>query len=287
MMPQHHGLFHVSDINSNKVDCYLVLLLAFSKDTYSFCNVALKRKAKKTANANLSLLKSKDDDEDEEDEFGMMVRSTVPCPKDFVPAQTTENATDLGHINNDDKIKEFEQGVLASMSEDSIDNSPEAKPETKDKVWKRTTLPLPEQDASVFVKSRKTLKEEIIHNKNLLHKMSMRLFDDRTFIVNDNRVGYFIEEEHILNNAIGTHKHKNPMVTKMAEYMAPMLEMLKVGLSVWRSVFNLFTWRDPFLSFLFLLGAVCLLCVLIVFPWRLFFFVTGTGIVGPQVSCCV
>ena len=34
-------------------------------------------------------------------------------------------------------------------------------------VWKRVTDPrgLPEQDASVAVKSRKTLKEEIIHNK--------------------------------------------------------------------------------------------------------------------------
>ena len=90
---------------------------------------------------------------------------------------------------------------------------------TPEQLWKRVTdtRGLPEQDASVYVKSRKTLKQEIIHNKNLLHKMTNRMFDDRMFIVNEEDPGFSANEKLALNNAIGTNKHKNPMVAKMAE----------------------------------------------------------------------
>lgn len=60
--------------------------------------------------------------------------------------------------------------------------------------------------------------------------------------------------------------------------------MFKIGLSIFRAGFNLFTYRDPYLSFLFQIGLTILMCVLVVFPWRLFFFVIGFALVGPQVS---
>ena len=155
---------------------------------------------------------------------------------------------------------------------------------TPDKPWKRVKDPrdLPEQDASVLVKSRRTLKEEITHNKNLLHKMTYRMFDDRIFIMNTEDPGYKENDEDLLNNAVGTNKHKNPMVATMASYIGPGLEGVKVGLSIWRAGFNLFTWADPFLTFLFLCGTICLLCTLIIFPWRIFFFLIGVGGLGPQ-----
>lgn len=110
--------------------------------------------------------------------------------------------------------------------------------------------------------------------------MSMRMFDDRTYVLHrDDPIG----EELALINAIGMNKHKNPMIAKIAEYVAPGLEGLKVGLSVWRAAFNLFTWRDPFLTSLFFFGILSVLCVLLIFPWRLFFFAAGLGAVGPQV----
>lgn len=61
-----------------------------------------------------------------------------------------------------------------------------------------------------------------------------------------------------------------------------MLEIAKVVLSVFRAGFNIFTWRDPYLTFLFQLGSIIFVCILIVFPWRLFFFVVGLGLFGPQ-----
>ena len=202
-----------------------------------------------------------DDEEEDEDEFGIMVKSTVPNP-DGQESVTLPRKSSLTLRDNDD----------------------ETESEVPDKVWKRVSDPrgLPEQDPTVFVKSRKSLKEEIIHNKNLLHKMTMRLFDDRMYIVNEDDVGHSAGEEAALNQAIGTNKYKSPIVAQIAQYVAPGLEGLKVGLSVWRAGFNLFTWQDPILTSLFFFGLASLLCVLLVFPWRLFFFVGGFGAVGPQ-----
>jgi len=211
-----------------------------------------------------------DDDEDDEDEFALMVKTSARQPygssHEVTKPQTTvqNNGLDGGEKN-----RRPSSDVLTMA--------------TPDKVWKRVkdTRGLPEQDASVFVKSRKTPKEELIHNKNLLQKYSKRMFDDRLFIINEGDPGPPADEV-ALHRAIGTNKYKTPMVAMIAEYVAPALEMLKVGLSAWRSVFNLFTWRDSFLTSLFFFGVSFLLCVLLVFPWRLFFFVVGFGAVGPQ-----
>jgi hypothetical protein len=172
--------------------------------------------------------------------------------------------------------QEMEQEVGSNEPTDNI---------VADKLWKRVKDPpgLPEQNARVAVISTRTLKEEIIHMKNLLHKYTMRLFDDRTFIINNYEPGHSTDVDIALHQAIHT-KEKNPVVAKIAEYGAPGLEILKVGLSIWRAIFNLFLWRDPFLTYLFFIGAVFLLCLLLVFPWRPFFFVVGFGAFGPQVS---
>mmetsp|Transcript_20137 Transcript_20137/g.34306 ORF Transcript_20137/g.34306 Transcript_20137/m.34306 type:complete len:738 (+) Transcript_20137:1222-3435(+) len=194
----------------------------------------------------------------------------------------TPQSKDANRVNTPTSTKIKSILTRKSSKESTVDSRD--KSSTPEQLWKRVKDPrgLPEQDASVFVKSRKSLKEELIHNKNLLHKMSNRMFDDRMFIVNEEDPGYSENEELVLNNAIGTNKHKNPMVAKMAEYIAPALECVKVGLSVWRAGFNLFTWSDPFLTFLFLCGSICLLCILIIFPWRIFFFLMGVGALGPQ-----
>ena len=139
-----------------------------------------------------------------------------------------------------------------------------------------------------------------------MQKMTFRLFDDRVFMPDGNE-----QEALALTAALGFAKEKNPVVAKIAgerlslllysyelftlthwtfndplplEFIAPALEMVKVGLSVFRAGFNLFTWRDPYLTFLFQLVCIMLMCILIVFPWRLFFFGVGFVLVGPQVS---
>mmetsp|Transcript_26725 Transcript_26725/g.57465 ORF Transcript_26725/g.57465 Transcript_26725/m.57465 type:complete len:1125 (-) Transcript_26725:1193-4567(-) len=230
---------------------------------------SLRRKAKKSSQSRPKANREDDDDE-EDDEFALMVKSSAPRSMD-----TTH------HMMNEQNIGQEGGAKLSRINSQTTVSTNDVVP---DKVWKRVKDPkgLPEQDPAVFVKSKKSLKEEILHNKDLLHKYSQRLFDDRMFIVNKEDPGHSTGEEPALNQAIGTNKYKSPIIAKIAEYAAPGLEALKVGLSVWRAVFNLFTWRDPFLTSLFLFGAIFLLCVLIVFPWRLLFFGVGFGVVGPQ-----
>lgn len=217
-------------------------------------------------------MRGDDDEDDEEDEFGLMVKSSIPNANGSI-AEVPMNGSVHQSISR--------RGSRASQSD-----VPMPVEEVREKTWKRVTDPrgLPEQDASVFVKARKTLKEDIIHNKDLLHKYSQRLFDDRMYIIDENDPGYKAGGELALNQAIGVNKYKSPIVAKVAEYVAPGLEMLKVGLSVWRAGFNLFMWKDPFLTSIFFFGAIFLLLLLLVFPWRMFFFAMGFGAVGPQVS---
>lgn len=106
----------------------------------------------------------------------------------------------------------------------------------------------------------------------------MRLFDDRMFILDKKDPG---TGSVALNQVFGTPK-ADPIMAFVGEFGAPALDILKVALSVFRSLFNLFMWRDPFLSSLFFFGAVFFLLILLVFPWRLFFFVVGLVAFGPQ-----
>ncbi len=169
---------------------------------------------------------------------------------------------------------------------DSRCDDVESEKAVPDKLWKRVKDPrgLPEQNAHVTVKSRTTLKDDIIRFKLKLHNYTMRFFDDRMFIVNKEDPDFSSGKAQALHQVIGTNKYNGPITAKIASYGAPGLESLKVMLSLFRAAFNLLTWRDPILTSIFFFGVVLLLCVLLVFPWRLFFFFVGFGAVGPQVS---
>ena len=177
-------------------------------------------------------------------------------------------------------------GGISSADDHKYLRDPDKEKSIPDKLWKRVQDPrgLPEQNAHVSVKSRTALKDDVIRFKLKLHNYTMRLFDDRMFIVDKEDPEFSSGKAHTLHQVIGTNKYKGPITAKIASYGAPGLESLKVLLSLFRAVFNLFTWRDPILTSIFFFGVVLLLCVLLVFPWRLFFFLVGFGSVGPQVN---
>ena len=80
----------------------------------------------------------------------------------------------------------------------------------------------------------------------------------------------------------GMNSTSNPWVSKMGVLLQPMIEMALAGLSLFRSLHNLFTWRDPVLSVWFSLAGMSLVLILHLFPWRLGAFVAGVALVGPQ-----
>lgn len=77
-------------------------------------------------------------------------------------------------------------------------------------------------------------------------------------------------------------KSANPVNRILASFLGPLMRMGRTVIYVIRIAFNATTWRDPFLSFWIFASFLALLMLLLVFPWRaFFFFVTVVGL-GPQ-----
>lgn len=77
-------------------------------------------------------------------------------------------------------------------------------------------------------------------------------------------------------------KFTNPLAALTQTFLEPVMKAIEVYLYTIRSGFNVFTWKDPILSFWVLVFMILMCVVLIVFPWRLFFFLIGFIGFGPQ-----
>ncbi|CAJ1950134.1 unnamed protein product [Cylindrotheca closterium] len=78
------------------------------------------------------------------------------------------------------------------------------------------------------------------------------------------------------------HSHSNVIISKIAAILAPMVDVAQMVLSGFRFSFNLMTWRDPVLTFWFVLFGCGLIVFLHLFPWRLCLGLAGIVFVGPQ-----
>ena len=78
------------------------------------------------------------------------------------------------------------------------------------------------------------------------------------------------------------HSHSNVIISKIAAILAPLVDVAQMFLSAFRFSFNLMTWRDPTLTFWFVLMGCALVLFLHFFPWGLFLGVGGIAFVGPQ-----
>ncbi len=81
-----------------------------------------------------------------------------------------------------------------------------------------------------------------------------------------------------------TNKFTNPLAALSSTFLEPILNVINVYILAVRTVFNITHWKDPYLSFLFLVMLIVLMLLLAVFPWRSFFYTSGTVLFGPQVS---
>lgn len=75
----------------------------------------------------------------------------------------------------------------------------------------------------------------------------------------------------------------NPVMRFMTTFLGPLMRMIRVFVFVFRIAFHIATWKDPFLSFWVLVVLSALFLILIIFPWRAFFFLAITASFGPQV----
>ncbi|KAL3913101.1 MAG: hypothetical protein SGILL_006624 [Bacillariaceae sp.] len=80
----------------------------------------------------------------------------------------------------------------------------------------------------------------------------------------------------------GKYSNSNVILGKLGLIVQPLVDMAQTFLAFFRSSYNIFTWRDPFLTFWIAVTGVVLVPVLHIFPWRPVLGITGIIFVGPQ-----
>jgi hypothetical protein len=81
-------------------------------------------------------------------------------------------------------------------------------------------------------------------------------------------------------------RNPNPILRITSSFLGPLMRIIRIVIYTTRISFNLTTWRDPFLTFWAFSFLCTLALVLLIFPWRTFFFLTSAVLLGPQVCIC-
>ena len=153
----------------------------------------------------------------------------------------------------------------------------------------------PEQNIDIEGPSTgKKLTDDLADIKDKMHEMSWHLFDDRNYKVHSKSL-YFGDSKKPEKRRkksvsksldkllqVGQYSHSNPLVSRVGLYVEPIIGSVYSFLCIFRAGFNVVTWRDPMLTFWlsFFGGILCV--VLFIFPWRIFLFLFGLFLVGPQ-----
>ena len=144
--------------------------------------------------------------------------------------------------------------------------------------------------------NRKRLTDDLNETKDKMHELTFHLFNDQSYVIKNSNSCYFghaqrpfkrrkMDLPRHLNKLLqtGQYSHTNPVVAKFGLYVEPMIGASHSFLCAFRALFNVMTWRDPFLTFWVSVFGFLLVVILFIFPWRLFLFVVGIWFVGPQV----
>lgn len=153
---------------------------------------------------------------------------------------------------------------------------------------------IPQQNIDLKVKGDgKSIADELMEIEEKIQKATQYAFRDNAYLITDpshppfgkrsrDSDGYNVERD--LNKLLGTGQFSqwNPIVSKYSVQFEPIIRICVVFLSFYRSIYNIFTWRDPYLSFWFSLVCLAATFVMVLFPWRPCLFVLGVVALGPQ-----
>lgn len=78
-------------------------------------------------------------------------------------------------------------------------------------------------------------------------------------------------------------KNPNPILRITSSFLGPLMRMIRIVIYATRIAFNLTAWRDPYLTFWIFAFFCVLTFILLIFPWRTFFFLSSLVLLGPQV----
>lgn len=195
-------------------------------------------------------------------------------------------------------VKAFKRDVASSISGFKLSNASDFELSLLEEYRNLPSdMKIPVQDINATtVKDGKKLIDDLHEFRDTVHKFSFHLFNDKAYTVAPDSV-YFgrgkkedksgnqtqivrYELDRLLN--CGQHISGNPVRKYIGVHLEPLIKTFQGGLCTFRSIYFVLTWRDPILSFWVTLGLAIAAFILSIFPFRLFFFVLGVAVVGPQ-----
>ncbi|KAL7447476.1 hypothetical protein ACHAXM_011388 [Skeletonema potamos] len=166
-------------------------------------------------------------------------------------------------------------------------------------IYDESEKPLPEQNISVKEGKKKkdrSIKQELEEVEEKVQKATKYLFQYHTYYSTESNEPPFgkkataekgsevYDSKRDLDKMLGVGQFSqwNPIVSKVTSQFIPITRILGVFLSIYRSFYNIVTWRDPILTFWLSIAGTMSIALLLVFPWRLVFFLVGVLFLGPQ-----
>ena len=157
-------------------------------------------------------------------------------------------------------------------------------------------LAFPEQNIDIQGPSTgKKLTDDLAEIKDKMHELTWHLFDDQTYVIKNPESLFFGESTKPTKRQtsdpskkldkylhMGQYSHSNPFVARVGMYVEPIIGSSYSILCLFRAGFNVVTWRDPMLTFWLSFFCGVLSIILFFFPWRIFLFLVGVLLVGPQ-----
>jgi len=200
----------------------------------------------------------------------------------LVPSQTQKNKGP----------KSLEAEKQAAPSSDCMD---EGDRQDKDKYGKETDsgyesddscseVPMknkrphgPEQSDEVDAKEGNLFKQNFEELEGKMHMATGNIF--HKYVAREIREEFVKPEKSIPETST---KFTNPLAALTATFLEPVMKAIEVYLVSVRASFNVFTWRDPFLSFWTFSFLFVAMVFLALFPWRVFLCLVGLIGFGPQ-----
>ncbi len=118
--------------------------------------------------------------------------------------------------------------------------------------------------------------------EDLFHALTFDLFHEQVSRSISRSNGTLLDDSDQGIPGAQANKFTNPLAALSAAFLEPVMNVFNVYLLTVRSIFNIVHWRDPYLSFWFLVLLSVLVVTLALFPWKSFFFLSGLLCFGPQ-----
>lgn len=240
--------------------------------------------------------------EDEQEDFN----------KDNAKSQSQQIAAGLDMLMDDD------EKTQANTSLDDMELTLEEDPTKEVKILAKP----PQQDINFKPKKKgKPLPDVLAEARYKVHRLMLHAFNDRVYTTNTKvvsqtarqsncsirkrKIRNFLSRKNISVEqdddpkqektnpkkicdeydkllGIGKYSHPNPWISRVGVLVQPIVEIVLGVLCMFRAVFNIFTWRDPILTFWLSILGPALVIVLHFFPWRLVLGIVGVVLFGPQ-----